>query len=278
ERRRDIHARVVDAIEQLYTDRLGEQVERLAHHAMRGEKREKAVHYLWQAGGKAVARSALSDARTWFEQALGVLDALPRSRAALEQAFEIRLELRRVLRQLGEGRTMLECLREAEALAEGVEDDRRRGPRTFRYGRAAVGLWPRLLDHEPRRARQIRRSGPVRGGGDPNRRTNAACVHDRLGLFRCEHAAPRQRRLGEGALTGRTLDRDASHCKRRHASSLGGSCLRLGTGPAWRGGRGLEPGPGGRAAPRPSGGAGDRRPSRLGVRRGGSRLSAARPA
>jgi class 3 adenylate cyclase/tetratricopeptide (TPR) repeat protein len=127
ERRRDIHARVVDAIERLYADRLGEQVERLAHHAMRGERREKAVHYLWQAGGKAVARSALSDARTWFEQALGVLDALPESRAALEQAFEIRLELRRVLRQLGEGRKMLECLREAGALAERLEDDRRRG-------------------------------------------------------------------------------------------------------------------------------------------------------
>ena len=52
ERRRDIHARVVDAVEQLYADRLGEQVERLAHHAMRGEKREKALHYLWQAGGR----------------------------------------------------------------------------------------------------------------------------------------------------------------------------------------------------------------------------------
>src|SRR5207248_10787347 len=134
ERRRDIHARVVDAIEQLYTDRLGEQVERLAHHAMRGEKREKAVHYLWQAGGKAVARSALSDARTWFEQALGVLDALPRSRAALEQAFEIRLELRRVLRQLGEGRKILECLPEAEALPQRAGGGRRRcqgyAPRT----------------------------------------------------------------------------------------------------------------------------------------------------
>jgi tetratricopeptide (TPR) repeat protein len=127
ERRRDIHARVVDAIEQLYADRLGEQVERLAHHAMQGEKREKAVHYLWQAGGKAAARSALSDARTWFEQALGVLDALPESRATLEQAFDIRLELRRVLRQLGEGRTMLEHLREAEAVAERLQDDRRRG-------------------------------------------------------------------------------------------------------------------------------------------------------
>jgi len=81
ERRRDVHARVVDAIEQLYADRLAEQVERLAHHAMRGEKREKAVPHLWQAGGKAAARSALSDARAWFEQALGVLEALPGSRA-----------------------------------------------------------------------------------------------------------------------------------------------------------------------------------------------------
>jgi predicted ATPase len=127
ERRRDIHARVVDVIEQLYADRLGEQVERLAHHAIRGEKREKAVYYLWQAGGKGAARSALSDARAWFEQALSVLEALPKTRAALEQAFEIRLELRRVLRQLGEGRKMLEHLREAEALAERLGDDRRRG-------------------------------------------------------------------------------------------------------------------------------------------------------
>jgi class 3 adenylate cyclase/tetratricopeptide (TPR) repeat protein len=127
ERRRDVHARVGDAIEQLYADRLSEQVERLAHHAMRGEKREKAVRYLWQAGAKAVARSALADARAWFEMALGVLQALPESRATLEQAFEIRLELRRILRQLGEGQKMLHYLREAEVLAERLEDDRRRG-------------------------------------------------------------------------------------------------------------------------------------------------------
>ena len=127
ERRRDIHARVMDAMEKLYADRLGEQVERLAHHAIQGELREKAVHYLRQAGGKAAARSALSDARAWFEQALGVLKALPESQAALEQAFEIRLELRPVLRQLGEVRQMLEHLREAEALAERLKDDRRRG-------------------------------------------------------------------------------------------------------------------------------------------------------
>jgi predicted ATPase len=92
EGRRRLHARIVDAIETLHRDRLGEQIERLAHHAVRGELREKAVHYLRQAGNKAAARSALRDALAWFEQALGVLEALPASQSTLEQAFEVRLE------------------------------------------------------------------------------------------------------------------------------------------------------------------------------------------
>ena len=127
ERRREIHARVVNAIENLYADRLGEQVERLAHHALRGELKEKAAHYLRQAGAKAAARSAVVAARTWFEQALDVLKSLPENQAAMEQAFEIRLELRPVLRQLGEGRQMLQHLRAAEAISERLKDDLRRG-------------------------------------------------------------------------------------------------------------------------------------------------------
>jgi class 3 adenylate cyclase/tetratricopeptide (TPR) repeat protein len=127
ERRRELHARIVAAIETVHRDRLGEQIERLAHHAVRGEVREKAVHYLRQAGGKAAARSALQDARGRFEQALGVLEALPQSQSTLEQAFEIRFELRPVLQQLGEVPQMLERLREAESLAERLNDDPRRG-------------------------------------------------------------------------------------------------------------------------------------------------------
>jgi predicted ATPase len=37
ERRYTLHARIVAAIERLYADRLPEQVERLAHHAFRGQ-------------------------------------------------------------------------------------------------------------------------------------------------------------------------------------------------------------------------------------------------
>src|SRR5262249_6354039 len=46
DRRREIHARVVNAIEHLYANRLSEQVERLAHHAIRGQLHEKAALYL----------------------------------------------------------------------------------------------------------------------------------------------------------------------------------------------------------------------------------------
>ena len=127
ERRRELHARLVEAIETLHQDRLGEQIERLAHHALRGKVREKAVLYLRQAGLKAGARSALPDARGWFEQALSVLEALPESQATLEQAFEIRLELRPVLTLLGEGRRALERVREADTFADRLNDDRRRG-------------------------------------------------------------------------------------------------------------------------------------------------------
>jgi class 3 adenylate cyclase/tetratricopeptide (TPR) repeat protein len=127
ERRRDLHARIVGALERLHADRLGEQIERLAHHAVQGQLREKAVEYLRRAGQKAAARSALSDARVWFEQALVVLEGLPDTKAKLEASFEIRYELRHMLFQLGEVRRGLEHLREAEALAERLNDDHRRG-------------------------------------------------------------------------------------------------------------------------------------------------------
>ena len=85
------------------------------------------MQYLRQAGTKAIARSALQDARVCFAQALDALEPLPETRTNLEQAFETRLELRPVLIQLGEYRQALERLREAEALAERLNDDHRRG-------------------------------------------------------------------------------------------------------------------------------------------------------
>lgn len=127
ERRRELHERVVLAIETLFRGRLDAHIEQLAHHAGRGGLKKKAVDYLRQAGLKAAARSALPDARHWFEQALGVLETLPESPSTLAEAFEIRLDLRPVLNLLGEFSRAIERLREAEGLAERLNDDGRRG-------------------------------------------------------------------------------------------------------------------------------------------------------
>jgi tetratricopeptide (TPR) repeat protein len=161
-RRRDLHASIVNAIERLYPERLGEQVERLAHHALRGELREKAVPYLRQSGLKAFGRSAPHDARAWFEEALGVLEALPGNQFTLEQAFDIRLDLRTVLNQLGEVRRALERLRETEALAERLNDDRRRG----RVSAVMTSVYSQLGELQEARASGTRALAIARALGD----------------------------------------------------------------------------------------------------------------
>ncbi len=97
ERRRALHARIVAAIERLYPDRLPEQVDRLAHHALRGEVWSKAVAYLRQAGAKTVARSAYGEAIRFYEQALSAVTYLPESQETLREAIDIRVELGPVL-------------------------------------------------------------------------------------------------------------------------------------------------------------------------------------
>ena len=77
ERRRVLHARIVEALEALAGERVAEQVERLAHHALRGEVWDKALAYCRQAGEKAMARSAHREAVGYFEQALSALPHLP---------------------------------------------------------------------------------------------------------------------------------------------------------------------------------------------------------
>jgi predicted ATPase len=127
ERRRILHAQIVEALEALSPDRVAEHVERLAHHALRGEVWDKALVYLRQAGGKAMARSAYREAVGYFEQALGTLAHLPHQRDTREQAIDLRLALRSALNPLdGSGRS-LAALREAEALAEALDDPHRLG-------------------------------------------------------------------------------------------------------------------------------------------------------
>jgi tetratricopeptide (TPR) repeat protein len=127
ERRRTLHTRIVEALEALYADRLAEQVDQLAHHALRGEVWDKAVAYCRQAGARATTHSAYREAVTSFEQALGALQHLPARPDTQAQAIDLRLDLRSALFPLGEVERILVCLQEAEPLAEALGDQPRLG-------------------------------------------------------------------------------------------------------------------------------------------------------
>ena len=129
ERRQALHARIVESLEA--GDRVPEQVERLAHHALRGELWDKALAYCRQAGEKAMARSAYREAVEYFEQALRALPHLPEPRETCEQAIDLRLALRTAFQASGNLR----------AYPGGAA--RSRGPRvdSRRLASAGTGLW-----------------------------------------------------------------------------------------------------------------------------------------
>ncbi len=124
ERSRVLHAELVSAIERLHADRLGEQIERLAHHALRGELWEKAIAYLRQAGLRAMAQAAYREAVAHLEQALAALRRLPDTRQTRELTVDILIDLRNALEPLDWGR-MGEPLHEAEGLARALGDQHR---------------------------------------------------------------------------------------------------------------------------------------------------------
>ena len=70
DRRRALDTAIVGVLERVAVERPDEHVERLAHHAFRGESWSKAATYLQQAGDKALTRSAYRQAITHFERAL----------------------------------------------------------------------------------------------------------------------------------------------------------------------------------------------------------------
>lgn len=127
DRRRALHARILSAIEQTYPDRLPEHVEILAHHAVLGESWEAAVHYLDQAGIKAMERSGNLEAADFFDRALAALSQCPPRLELLQRGVDLRFALKNALIPLGEFERILACLHDAQAMVKALNDPRRLG-------------------------------------------------------------------------------------------------------------------------------------------------------
>src|SRR5438876_1710345 len=163
EQRRGLHARIVDALETSYpAERRGEHVERLAYHALRAESWAKAVGYLRDAGERAVARSANREAVAFYEDALRALRHLPESHETFALAIDLRLDLRPPLLQLGRLDDIHRLSKEAESMAQQVNDEERLAraysylvnyhyllgepARTVEYGARCLGIAERRGD------------------------------------------------------------------------------------------------------------------------------------
>ena len=146
-RRRALHARIVEALEALAGDRLDDQVERLAQHALRGEVWDKA----WRTAG----RRGTKPRRARPPRGGGVLragaqrpPASAETRDTLAQAIDLRLALRSALRLLGDFGRVLAYLREAESLAAALDDQHRLGQVSVFY-QSISSSWARMTRPSP---------------------------------------------------------------------------------------------------------------------------------
>ena len=76
-RRKEIHGKIGEVIEALYPDRLEEYHELLAYHYERSANADKALQYLDLANQKAAKLNAMEEAKTYFDEAMALLDTLP---------------------------------------------------------------------------------------------------------------------------------------------------------------------------------------------------------
>lgn len=139
EKRRALHAKIVIALEKFAGDRIEEQVERIAPHALRGGLWDKAVRYFWEAGTKGVSRSAFREALLCFESALEALDEQPNSNEKQEQTIDLCLELRNVCFLLGDFDRVHAFLQRAEDTAKDLGDEYRLG-RILNFTSSYFGL------------------------------------------------------------------------------------------------------------------------------------------
>ena len=130
DRKRALHAAIVDAMERLYRDRLVEQTELLAHHSLRGQVAGKAAHYLCLAGERAASRFANQEAVQFLQKALEVLKELPPTPENRMSVLDTRIALGPALIAT-KGATDQEvehCYREAVGLADALGDEAKRFP------------------------------------------------------------------------------------------------------------------------------------------------------
>jgi len=126
-RRRQLHADIANVLVERFAALAETLPELVARHYTEADLAREAIGYWVKAGRLAQARWANREAVEFFEQALRLLEALPQPGERLEQAIDLRFDLRNALFPLGEFERISGYLREAEGLAKTLDDRQRLG-------------------------------------------------------------------------------------------------------------------------------------------------------
>jgi class 3 adenylate cyclase/tetratricopeptide (TPR) repeat protein len=184
ERRIALHAALVAAHERVYAGRLAEHVERLAHHATRGQLWDQAVTYGHAAGRRCIERSTYGTARRYFEDALAAAARLPEGPDRMARTADLLLDLRLALLAEGERTRAFERLLEADELVTRLGD---RNRMAIVATRAMHLMW---LAGQTERAREYCRRAleHVEAVSEPTREIAAHNILAAVALFWGEYA------------------------------------------------------------------------------------------
>ncbi len=123
--RKQIHEKIVIAVEDLYPKSHGDYYELFAYHSLQGEDWQRAYRYNREAGLKTFSLSAYEEAQKYFEAALKALHNLPRTRKWIEKEIDLCLNLRAALFPQARHEEWVKRMRDAELLAKQIDDDAR---------------------------------------------------------------------------------------------------------------------------------------------------------
>lgn len=131
-RRKEIHEEIGKAIEEVYSERLEEFYEMLAHHYSRSDESEKAYHYLKLSGRNAICTHSVVEAFRFYREAINVLNQMPETEAKKGEQIEVRLLLGVPMHILGFPEDSLQILEEGMRYSESIGDER---SLSFLYGK-----------------------------------------------------------------------------------------------------------------------------------------------
>jgi len=122
-RRKEIHEKIGDAIQELYPHRLEEFYEVLAYHYSKSDNLEKACQHLKLSGKKATINFSNWEAFRYYKEAIKILKKLPETEENKREKLKVINAMFISIRQLGFPEDSLQYLQEGERLSKRLDDE-----------------------------------------------------------------------------------------------------------------------------------------------------------